>query len=145
MGTTSYDSGKFFIRSGKRLLITPALVVLLVIESTDIVFAVDSIPAILAITRDPFIVYTSNAFAILGLRSLYSAIGKLIHTFEFLHHGLAVILAFIGVKMLISHWYEMPAAATLVVVVTVLTSTIVSSVWLRRFRAEKTKRKVASE
>lgn len=143
MGTQSYDSGKFFMRKGARLFITPALVVLLVIETTDIVFAVDSIPAILAITTDPFLVYTSNAFAILGLRSLYSAIGKLIHTFEFLHHGLAVILGFIGVKMLISHWYKMPAGVTLAVVVTVLTSTVVSSVWLRKLKDAKTKRKGA--
>jgi tellurite resistance protein TerC len=141
MGTQSYDSGKFFMRDGKRWLITPAFVVLMVIESTDIVFAVDSIPAILAITTDPFIVYTSNAFAILGLRSLYSAIGKLIHTFEFLHHGLAIILGFIGVKMLISHWYHVPPGVTLIVVVTVLTSTIVSSIWLRRAREEKAKRR----
>ncbi len=138
MGTQSYDSGGFFMRSGGKLLITPAFVVLMVIETTDIVFAVDSIPAILAITTNPFIVYTSNAFAILGLRSLYSAIGKLIHTFEFLHHGLAIILGFIGVKMLISHWHKIPPVATLVVVVTVLTSTIVSSIWLRRYR-EKSK------
>jgi len=132
MGTNSYDSGKFFVRQGKKLLITPALVVLLVIESTDIMFAVDSIPAVLAVTTDPFIVYTSNALAILGLRSLYSAIGKLIVTFEYLHHGLAVILAFIGVKMLISHWYAMPVGVTLGVVVAVLTSAVVSSLWLRR-------------
>ena len=138
MGTQSYDSGGFFMRSGGKLLITPAFVVLMVIETTDIVFAVDSIPAILAITTNPFIVYTSNAFAILGLRSLYSAIGKLIHTFEFLHHGLAIILGFIGVKMLISHWYKVPPGVTLIVVVVVLTSTIVSSIWLRRYR-EKSK------
>jgi tellurite resistance protein TerC len=144
MGTQSYDSGSFFMRRGRRLLITPPLVVLLVVESTDIVFAVDSIPAILAITTDPFLVYTSNAFAILGLRSLYSAIGKLIHTFEFLHHGLAVILGFIGVKMLVSRWYEMPAGITLLVVVMVLTSTIVSSVWLRKYREARVRRKASS-
>ncbi len=132
MGTHSYDSGRFLIRQGNRLLITPALVVLLVIESTDIMFAVDSIPAVIAITRDPFIVYTSNALAILGLRSLYSAIGKLMVAFEHLHHGLAVILAFIGVKMLISHWYEMPVGVTLGVVVTVLASTFVSSLWMQK-------------
>lgn len=140
MGTQSYDSGKFFMRRGGRLMITPALVVLLVIESTDIIFAVDSIPAILAITTDPFLVYTSNAFAILGLRSLYSAIGKLIHTFEFLHHGLAVILGFIGVKMLISEWYKIPPGITLIVVAMVLTSTIVSSIWLRKRKDSTAKR-----
>ncbi len=130
MGTKSYDSGKFFMREGKKLLITPALVVLLVIESTDIMFAVDSIPAVLAVTTDPFIVYTSNALAILGLRSLYSALGKLIVTFEHLHHGLAVILAFVGVKMLISHWYTMPIGVTLGVVVAVLATAVLSSMWM---------------
>jgi tellurite resistance protein TerC len=132
MSGHSYESGKFLQRRGRRILITPALVVLLVIESTDIVFAVDSIPAVLAITTDPFVVYTSNAFAVLGLRSLYSAIGKLIVTFQYLHHGLAVILGFIGVKMLISQWYHMPVGITLGVVVTVLSSTILSSIWARR-------------
>ena len=84
------------------------------IEVTDIMFAVDSIPAVLGITRDPFIVYTSNAMAILGLRSLYSAIGKLLVTFQFLHHGLAVILGFVGIKMLLSHWVEVPVLISLV-------------------------------
>jgi tellurite resistance protein TerC len=132
MGTHSYDSGRFLVRKNGRLMITPALVVLLVIETTDIVFAVDSVPAILAITTDPFIVYTSNAFAILGLRSLYSVVGNLIVSFEFLHHGLSVILGFIGVKMLISHWYTMPVGVTLGVVVAVLSSSLLFSVWLRR-------------
>jgi tellurite resistance protein TerC len=137
MGTNSYDSGRFFMRVDGRLLITPALVVLVVIETTDIVFAVDSVPAILAITTDPFIVYTSNAFAILGLRSLYSVIGKLIVSFEFLHHGLSVILAFIGVKMLISHWYTMPVGVTLGVVIAVLCSSLVFSVWVRRLMSRR--------
>ncbi|HEX5131307.1 MAG TPA: TerC/Alx family metal homeostasis membrane protein [Candidatus Krumholzibacteria bacterium] len=132
MGTPSYDSGRFFMREGGRLLITPALVVLLVIETTDIVFAVDSVPAILAITTDPFIVYTSNALAILGLRSLYTVIGRLIVTFEFLHHGLSVILAFIGVKMLISEWYTIPVGITLGVVLAVLASALLFSMWARR-------------
>lgn len=132
MGTSSYDSGKFLMRADGKLLITPLLVVLLVIETTDIVFAVDSVPAILAITTDPFIVYTSNAFAILGLRSMYSVIGKLIVRFEFLHHGLSVILAFIGVKMLISQWYTMPVGVTLGVVVTVLSSSLLFSAWMNR-------------
>jgi len=132
MGTQSYDSGRFFIRVNGRLLITPAMIVLLVIETSDIVFAVDSVPAILAITTDPFLVYTSNAFAILGLRSLYSVVGKLIVSFEFLHHGLSVILAFIGVKMLISNWYTMPVGVTLGFVVAVLSSSLLISVGMRR-------------
>ena len=132
MGTNSYDSGTFFIRVDGRRMITPALVVLLVIETTDIVFAVDSVPAILAITTDPFLVYTSNAFAILGLRSLYSVVGKMIVSFEFLHHGLSVILAFVGVKMLISQWYTMPVGVTLGVVVTVLSASLLFSMWARK-------------
>ncbi len=132
MGTHSYDSGKFLMRRDGKLLITPALVVLLVIETTDIVFAVDSVPAILAITTDPFLVYTSNAFAILGLRSLYSVIGRLIVSFAYLHYGLSVILGFIGVKMLISHWYTMPVGITLGVVVTVLTASLLFSLAVRR-------------
>jgi tellurite resistance protein TerC len=132
MGTQSYDSGTFFIRNAGKLMITPAFVVLMVIETTDIVFAVDSVPAILAITTDPFIVYTSNAMAILGLRSMYSVIGRMIASFEYLHHGLSVILAFIGVKMLLSHHYKMPVGVTLGVVVSVLSASLISSVALQR-------------
>jgi tellurite resistance protein TerC len=132
MGTNSYESGSFFIRVNGRRMITPALVVLLVIETTDIVFAVDSVPAILAITTDPFLVYTSNAFAILGLRSMYSVVGRLLVTFDFLHYGLSVILGFVGVKMLISEWYTVPVSITLTVVVTVLCTSLLISLLLRK-------------
>jgi len=109
--------------------------VLLVIDWTDLVFALDSIPAILGITTDPFIVYTSNAMAILGLRSWYSALGKLIVAFHHLSHGLAIILAFVGIKMIIHDWYEIPTLWALGLVVSVLAATVISSIWSRK-RAE---------
>ncbi len=134
MATREWVSGAFFTRVNGRLMILPAFVVLSVINVTDIMFALDSIPAVLGITTDPFIVYTSNAMAILGLRSLYSAIGKLIVTFEYLNHGLAVILGFVGFKMLISHWIEIPVQATLTVVLVVLSSTMITSWWVQKRR-----------
>ena len=137
MATKEWESGKLFVRRNGRLMLMPAFVVLAVIEVTDIVFALDSIPAVLGITRDPFIVYTSNAMAILGLRSLYSAIGKLLVTFQYLHHGLAVILGFVGFKMLASHWIEVPVQITLLVVLVVLTSTFISSWWVQKQRKQR--------
>jgi len=101
--------------------------VLLVIETTDVVFAADSIPAILAITRDPFIVYTSNVFAILGLRSLYFALAGMMELFHYLHYGLAVILTFIGIKMLISNFVHLPTVIALGVVAGVLAVSVGAS------------------
>jgi len=132
MSGTSYEGGKFFIRRNGKLLITPSLVVLAVVEWTDLMFALDSIPAVLGITTDPFIVYTSNAMAILGLRSWYSALGKLIVSFHHLSHGLAVILAFVGIKMIIAEWYKIPIGWALVFVVTVLATSVLTSVWARK-------------
>jgi tellurite resistance protein TerC len=128
------------MRRGGKWLITPSLVVLLVIDWTDLIFALDSIPAILGITTDPFIVYTSNAMAILGLRSWYSALGKLIVAFHHLSHGLAIILAFVGVKMIIHDWYVIPVGWALGVVVAVLTTTIISSIWSRKASERKASR-----
>src|SRR5438270_5959281 len=112
----SYEGGKFFIRSGGKLFFTPLFLVLLVVETTDILFAVDSIPAILAITRDSFIVYTSNVFAILGLRSLYFALSGMLKLFHYLNYGLSVVLMFIGAKMLLPEKYHVPTWAALAVV-----------------------------
>jgi tellurite resistance protein TerC len=126
--TEDYVAGKFFIRKNKKSFATPLFVVLLVIETTDVIFAVDSIPAILAITTDPFIVYTSNVFAILGLRALYFALAGAMELFHFLNKGLAIILAFVGVKMLLSRFYEIPVAVALGVVVLTLVITIVASI-----------------
>jgi len=139
MATRDWEDGNFFTRRNGRLMILPAFVVLSVINVTDIMFALDSIPAVLGITTDPFIVYTSNAMAILGLRSLYSAIGKLIVHFEYLNHGLAVILGFVGFKMLISHWVEIPVQATLTVVLVVLLSTMITSWWVQQVRKNSKK------
>jgi tellurite resistance protein TerC len=124
--TTDYVDGKFFVRD-KGLWATPLFLVLLVIETTDVAFAADSIPAILAITRDPFIVYTSNVFAILGLRSLYFALAGMMDAFHYLHYGLAIILSFIGVKMLLSNFFHMPTAIALGVVAGVLAVSIIAS------------------
>jgi tellurite resistance protein TerC len=115
-----YDGQKLVTRRTGALLATPLLAVVVVVETSDVVFAVDSIPAILAITREEFVVYTSNAFAILGLRALYFLLADLKDRFEYLRHGLAVILAFVGVKMLVSEWIEIPVAASLAVIGVVL-------------------------
>ncbi len=125
--TPDYVNGNFLVRE-KGLYATPLLLVLIVIETTDVVFAADSIPAVLAITRDPFIVFTSNVFAILGLRSLYFALAGMMELFHFLHYGLAVILSFIGVKMLISNYYELPTHIALAVVGVVLAVSVVASI-----------------
>lgn len=113
--TTEYHGGRFFIRKpkGAGLYATPLLVVLLMIETSDILFAVDSIPAILAITLNAFIVYTSNVFAILGLRSLYFAVSGLMKIFRFLHYGLAVVLILVGLKMIAADHFHIPIAVTL--------------------------------
>jgi len=127
--TRRYVGGRFFIRKMGRTLATPLFVVVLVVETTDLVFAVDSIPAILAITRDPFIIYTSNVFAILGLRALYFALAGLVRLFHYLHYGLSIILVFVGVKMLISDFYKIPIGISLSVVASVLALSVLLSIW----------------
>ena len=126
-----YSGDKFFLRRGGRLLATPLLVVLLFVELSDLIFAVDSIPAILAITQDAYIVYTSNALAILGLRSMYFAVGGLMQMFHYLHYGLSAILIFVGGKMLLADVYKLPTAASLGVIVGILALTILASYWRR--------------
>ena len=110
-----------------KLVATPLLLVLIVVESTDLVFAVDSIPAIFAVTRDPFLVYTSNVFAILGLRSLYFLLAGALDRFHYLKLALAVILSFVGVKMLIVELYKIPIAVSLGVIAGLLAVAIVAS------------------
>lgn len=129
--TENYENGNFFVRRA-RLYATPLMVVLLVIETTDLLFAVDSIPAILAITLDTFIVYTSNVFAILGLRSMYFALAGLMEMFEYLHYGLSAVLIFVGAKMLLSRYYEIPTHWALAVVAGVLAISILASLIKRR-------------
>jgi tellurite resistance protein TerC len=118
--TNEYHGPRFFVRQGGVLLATPLLLVLLLVEVTDLVFAVDSIPAIFAITTDPFIVYTSNIFAILGLRSLYFLLAGIVHRFVYLKVGLGVVLGFVGVKMLLTDLYKIPTAVSLVVVLGII-------------------------
>jgi len=125
--TEAYEGKSFFVRREGRVLATPLFVVLLVVETTDILFATDSIPAILAITRDPFIVYTSNVFAILGLRSMYFALAGMMKLFHYLNYGLAVVLMFIGAKMLLPERYNVPTWAALAVVAGVLALSVVAS------------------
>ena len=127
--TPHFHDGHFFVRQGNRWTGTPLFLVLLALGTTDLVFAIDSIPAILAITRDPFIVLTSNAFAVLGLRALYFAIAGLIKLFAYLNIGLAVILSFIGVKMLISGYIHLPIPWTLGFVLLVLAVSILASIY----------------
>lgn len=128
--TKEFSEARFFIVKQGRRLATPMLAVLLALETTDILFAVDSIPAVLAITTDPFIVYTSNVFAILGLRSLFFAISGLMKIFHHLHYGLAAILSFVGVKMLIADFLKIPTGISLGVIAAILALSVVCSlIW----------------
>jgi tellurite resistance protein TerC len=124
--TSEYSGGKFFTRTNG-LYATPLFVVLLVVETSDILFAVDSIPAVLAITLNAFIVYTSNVFAILGLRSMYFALAGMMDLFHYLHYGLSVVLIFIGLKMLGSHYLTIPTGWALAVVLVVLGASVLAS------------------
>lgn len=126
--TAGFEGDRFFIRRDTRLWATPLFVVVILIETTDLIFAVDSIPAILAITDDPFIVYTSNVFAILGLRSLYFALSGIEKYFHYLKYGLAMILVFVGGKMCLTDYYKIPIEASLIVIVSVLAISILASV-----------------
>jgi tellurite resistance protein TerC len=127
--TESYEEDKFFIRRMGKLMATPLLLVLLLVESTDLVFAVDSIPAIFAVTNDPFIVYTSNVFAILGLRSLYFLLAGVVDKFYYLKLGLSVVLVFVGIKMVMVDLYKIPVGLSLGVIASILAISVVASLW----------------
>lgn len=122
------EKSRFFMRIDGSLHATPLFVALLVVETTDVVFAVDSIPAILAVTNDPFIVYTSNVFAILGLRALFFALAGVIRLFHYLHYGLSAILVFVGVKMVLADIYKLPIGIALGVVAGILIASVAASV-----------------
>jgi len=124
--TASYQGEKFFIRNEKTFA-TPLLIVLLMVETTDLLFATDSIPAILAITLNAFVVYTSNVFAILGLRSFFFVLAGLMQMFHYLHYGLSIVLILIGAKMLASDYYQIPTSATLIAVAGVLLASVLIS------------------
>jgi tellurite resistance protein TerC len=139
--THDYRGQSFFVKEAPkrgdaaRIMATPLFVVLVLVETTDLIFAVDSIPAIFAVTQDPFLVYTSNVCAILGLRSLYFLLAGVIHTFRFLKLGVAAVLTFVGAKMLLGSVYEIPIHISLVVIVVLLATSVIASMM---FPEEKT-------
>jgi tellurite resistance protein TerC len=126
--TDQYHGNHFTVRQNGKLFFTPLFLVLLVVESTDVIFAVDSVPAIFGVTTDPFIIYTSNVFAILGLRSFYFLLARFLDKFHYLGMGLAFVLIFIGVKMLGAHWFHIPSAISLGVVASTLALAVAASV-----------------
>jgi tellurite resistance protein TerC len=130
--TPELDRARFFVRLEGKLFATPLFVALVMVELTDVVFAVDSIPAILAVTRDPFLVFSSNAFAILGLRSLYFAVAGLMAMFRYLRYSLVLILAFVGMKMLLVQVYHVNNLASLGIILGTLGIGIVASIWATR-------------
>jgi tellurite resistance protein TerC len=128
--TRDYRGKHFFALEGTKRFATPLLLVLVLVETTDLIFAIDSIPAIFGITRDPFLVFTSNIFAVMGLRSLFFLLASVVTKFHLLKYGLAVILTFVGAKMLLEQWIHIPILVSLGIVVTVLAASIVASlVW----------------
>jgi tellurite resistance protein TerC len=126
--TENYEGGRFFVRRSGQIFATPLFIVVLVVETTDVIFAVDSIPAILAITLDPFIVYTSNVFAILGLRALYFALAGVVRLFHYLPYGLSLILVFVGIKMLLVDIYKIPIGIALGAVAAVIAISVIASI-----------------
>ena len=131
--TDKTNEGRFFIRINSKLYMTPLFLVLLIIESTDLLFAVDSIPAVLAVSHERFIVYTSNIFAILGLRSLYFAVSGIMGYFRYLKTGLAFILTFVGFKMIASFFhFEIPILISLAVIVSILVISILASILISK-------------
>ncbi|HEX6269091.1 MAG TPA: TerC family protein [Anaerolineales bacterium] len=137
--TGSFEGPKFFIRRAGVLMATPLFLVLLIVESTDLVFAIDSIPAIFAVTEDPFIVYTSNVFAILGLRALYFLLANVMERFQYLKLGLSFVLAFIGMKMILTDIYPIPVQVSLMIVASILTISVLASLWKARTSPEELK------
>jgi len=134
--TERYEGNRFFVKRNKQWYITPLLLVLVVIETSDIAFATDSIPAIFAISKDPIIVFTSNIFAILGLRALYFVLVNVMKKFHYLQLGLSFVLGFIGLKMLIESWIEIPIIVSLGVIFGILFVAILSSL-LRTYRRSR--------
>lgn len=130
--TKSFEGDKFFVRRDHKTWATPLFIVVVLIEGTDLIFAVDSIPAIISISDDPFIVYTSNVFAILGLRSLYFALAGIEKYFTYLKYGLATILVFVGFKMVIADFYKIPIEISLIVIFFLLVISMIASVLIKR-------------
>ena len=141
--TETFEGDQFFVRRAGKLFATPLFLILLVVESTDLIFAVDSIPAIFAVTQDPFIVYTSNVFAILGLRALYFLLANVMDKFRYLKFGLSAVLVFIGVKMVIVDFYKIPIGISLGVVAGILTLSILASLWKAKKEEAEAKRELS--
>ena len=126
--TDTYEGQKFFVRRAGRLVATPLLAVVVIVEITDIIFAVDSIPAIFAVTQEPYLVFSSNALAILGLRAMYFLLAELIHRFIYLKLGLSLVLVWVGVKMIVSHiWFKIPTAISLGLVIAIIATSVIAS------------------
>jgi tellurite resistance protein TerC len=136
--TDQFEGERFFVKQAGKWIATPLFLALVAVEAMDIIFAVDSVPAVLAITRNAFIVYSSNVFAILGLRALYFALANLLPRFRFLHQGLAAILVFVGAKMTLSEWFPVAAPISLGVIVGILAVTVAASLFFPAV-SEKTK------
>jgi tellurite resistance protein TerC len=130
--TDTFRNEKFVVRENGLLYVTPLFLVLIMVEFTDLIFAVDSIPAIFAITTDPFIVFTSNIFAILGLRALYFLLADMAERFKYLKYGLAVVLTFVGGKMLMANWHHLPIQYSLLFIVSILAASVAVSLWSTR-------------
>jgi tellurite resistance protein TerC len=130
--TESFEGDKFFVKRNHQLWATPLFIVVVLIEATDLIFAVDSIPAIISISENPFIVYTSNVFAILGLRSLYFALAGIEKYFTYLKYGLATILVFVGIKMVIADFYKIPIEISLIVISFLLAISMIASVVIKK-------------
>jgi len=130
--TPRYHGERFWVKEGTRWVATPLFLVLLLVEATDLVFAIDSIPAIFAVTDEPFLVYTANVFAILGLRSMYFLLAGVVHRFVYLKYGLAAVLVFVGAKMMLVDVYKVPTVASLAVVATLIAGSIIASLLASR-------------
>ena len=128
----TFSGGSFFVKEGGKWFATPLFATVLVIEFSDLIFAVDSIPAVLAITQDTFIVYTSNIFAIIGLRSLYFLLAGMADKFKYLKYGIGAVLVFVGVKMIISHHYQLPVSISFAVITATLALSIIPSLFKKR-------------
>ena len=144
--TDEYHGQRFWIRRNGVLLATPLLAVLVIVEVTDIIFAVDSIPAIFAVTQEPFLVFASNAFAILGLRAMYFLLADLMHRFVYLKIGLSFVLVWVGIKMIVSHaWVTIPTLLSLGIVVAIITASVVASLLATRSRPDEAAADAAAE
>ena len=126
--TTEYDGHNFFTRQNGKRAATPLFAALVVVEVTDLIFAIDSVPAILAVSNEPFLVFSSNAFAILGLRAMYFLLANAREKFHYLSHALGAVLIFVGIKMAISHWYHLNTYIALGVIMTILIGAVVMSI-----------------